>query len=215
MSGAKLSDGLKQVEKIVDRLYQRQDSFPFREPVQWKELGLVDYPTLVKKPMALSDVQSKLKAGQYRTPAEAAEDINLIWSNCTDYNMDGSDFYKLALKFKQRFETEFAKVKIDETPESQPEREPSLEDKTQFAHNIYMIKCEELGEVITKLDQMCPSALEKTEGKDEIQVNIDAIDGKTFHKLNDIVKAYLPEVKKSKKAKKSDGAGGASKKQKN
>jgi len=26
------------------------------------------------------------------------------------YNMDGSDFYKLANKFKQRFEGDFAKV---------------------------------------------------------------------------------------------------------
>jgi hypothetical protein len=47
---------------------------------------------------------------------------------------------------------------------------------------------QELGDVITKLDQMCPSALEKTDGKDEIQVNIDAIDPKTFHSLNSLVK---------------------------
>lgn len=68
------------------------------------------------------------------------------------------------------------------------ERVPTLEEKTQFAHNIYMIKCEELGDVITKLDQECPAALEKTDGKDEIQVNIDAIDPKTFRSLNSQVK---------------------------
>ena len=41
---------------------------PFREPVNWRELGLDDYPKIVKKPMALSDVKSKLLGGQYRNP---------------------------------------------------------------------------------------------------------------------------------------------------
>ena len=51
-------------------------------------------------PLAVSDVwgsmlcvcvcvateQEKLNAGHYRSPAEAAEDIRLIWTNCMEYN---------------------------------------------------------------------------------------------------------------------------------
>jgi len=222
MSGVKLSDSLKQVEKIVDKLYARQDAAPFREPVNWRELGLDDYPKIVKKPMALADVKAKLQAGTYRAPAEAAEDVALIWGNCMAYNMDGSDFYKLANKFKQRFDEQYAKVKQPDTAEEasgsavEVDRAPTLEEQTAFAHNIYMIKSEELGEVVTKLDQCCPSALDKkAEGKDELEINVDAIDHRTFHLLDKLIKGFLPDTKKGKKSKKSDGgAGQANKKQK-
>lgn len=216
----KLSESLKQVDKIVDKLYARQDAAPFREPVNWRELGLDDYPQIVKKPMALSDVKAKLAAGTYRSAAEAAEDIQLIWTNCMEYNMDGSDFYKLASKFKQRFEEQFAKIKVvaeeEVATDAELDRTPTLEEQTQFAHNIYMIKSEELGEVVTKLDQSCPAALDKkAEGKDELEINIDAIDNRTFHVLDRLIKGYLPDlVKKGKKAKKPEGAAPPAKKMK-
>ena len=69
---------------------------PFREPVPWKELGLVDYPTVIKHPMDLGTVKKKLKKKQYTTLYAVAEDVRLIWNNCMTYNADGSDFYKLA-----------------------------------------------------------------------------------------------------------------------
>ena len=51
-----------------------------------------------------------------------------------------------------------------------------------------MIKSEELGEVVTKLDQSCPEALDKkTDGRDELEINIDAIDSRTFHVLDRLV----------------------------
>ena len=34
----------------------KQDSEFFREPVAWKELGLLDYPIVITKPMDLSSV---------------------------------------------------------------------------------------------------------------------------------------------------------------
>jgi hypothetical protein len=46
-----------------------------------------------------------------------------------------------------------------------------------------------LGEVVTKLDQSCPAALDKkSEGKDELEINIDAIDNRTFHVLDRLIK---------------------------
>eukprot|EP00614_Pseudopedinella_elastica_P006584 CAMPEP_0172586642 /NCGR_PEP_ID=MMETSP1068-20121228/5969_1 /TAXON_ID=35684 /ORGANISM="Pseudopedinella elastica, Strain CCMP716" /LENGTH=189 /DNA_ID=CAMNT_0013381501 /DNA_START=108 /DNA_END=674 /DNA_ORIENTATION=+ len=183
---------LKQMEKIVDKLYNRQDSVPFREPVNWRELGLDDYPQIVKKPMALADVKSKLTSGQYRSASEAYDDVTLIWYNCMAYNMDGSDFYKLASKFKARFEDMYAKVASRETDglavgagDQELDRAPTPEEQIHFAHNIYMIKSEELGEVVTRLDHSCPSALEKkAAGLDELEINIDAIDPRTFHMLD-------------------------------
>jgi len=90
------------------------------------------------------------------------------------------------------------------------DRPPTLEEQTQFAHNIYMIKSEELGEVVTKLDQSCPGALDKkADGRDELEINIDAIDHRTFHVLDRLVKSFLPDVVKKAKAKKPSAAAGA------
>lgn len=56
---------LDKCKKILIELLRHKDSRKlnifnieaFLEPVQWKELGLFDYPSIVKKPMDLSTVQ--------------------------------------------------------------------------------------------------------------------------------------------------------------
>ena len=136
--------------------------------------------------------------------------------------MDGSEFYKLANKFKKQFQDQYNKIKVQyEAEESRNatvdlDRQPTLEEQTQSAHNIYLIKSEELGEIVTKLDEHCPSALDKTmPDKDEIEINIDNIDPRTFHMLDRMVRAFLPmdPVKKPKKKKATeDGSGPAAKK---
>lgn len=101
--GGEMHAGLRQTEKIVHYLFNRNDSGEgkrpsrggekimrktgaFREPVDWKEMGLLDYPMIIKKPMDLGTVKKRLERGEYRTPEEAANDIRLIWSNCMLYN---------------------------------------------------------------------------------------------------------------------------------
>jgi hypothetical protein len=38
----------------------------FREPVAWEAMGLVDYLTIVKTPMDLGTVKSKLDSREYK-----------------------------------------------------------------------------------------------------------------------------------------------------
>jgi hypothetical protein len=45
---------------------------PFRAPVDWKGLGLYDYPQIVKKPMDLGTIKKKISGGKYKTIPEAA-----------------------------------------------------------------------------------------------------------------------------------------------
>ena len=44
---------MPEMYKIICSLLSRQESAVFREPVDWKGLGLNDYPEIVKKPMDL------------------------------------------------------------------------------------------------------------------------------------------------------------------
>lgn len=96
--------------KLVSQVYNRTDAEPFREPVGWKELGLFDYPEIIKKPMDLGQVKAKIERDEYTTVHHAANDVRLVWKNCMQYNADGSDFYNLASALSKRFEEKFKKL---------------------------------------------------------------------------------------------------------
>jgi hypothetical protein len=155
---------LAQMAKILKSITGRQEAAPFVEPVDWRGLGLVDYPTVVKTPMDLGTVSRKLEAGEYRCASECAADINLVWENCKKYNQAGSDFHKLASGLQKRFEGKFAKVANKDVtiPSAGSERKlPSLQEKTALCHNLYRISREDLGKVVVKLDQICSEAIER------------------------------------------------------
>ena len=79
-------------------MFDHNDSVDFRIPVNWEGIsyltniayGLLDYPTIVKKPMDLGTIQSKLNNGQYLYVEDMIDDIQLIWDNCKLYNSPGS-----------------------------------------------------------------------------------------------------------------------------
>mmetsp|Transcript_13063 Transcript_13063/g.52317 ORF Transcript_13063/g.52317 Transcript_13063/m.52317 type:complete len:211 (-) Transcript_13063:732-1364(-) len=195
--------------KIINQLLNKPESLPFREPVDWRGLGLYDYPQIIKKPMDLSTVKSNIESKAYQSIHECAEDIRLIWSNCKKYNQDGSDFYNLADAFSKRFEDKFAKIKDQEQAEEDVDHEPSLEEKTRFSNLIYKIKQEELGHVVEKLEDRCPTAINKSTSDDELEINIDAIDPKTFHELDRYVRGCMAASAPKKKKKSSTGVDGA------
>lgn len=59
---------------------------PFRERVNWEEWGLYDYLQVVKVPMDLGTIRSKLAKNEYKKAAEFARDVRLVWDNCKLYN---------------------------------------------------------------------------------------------------------------------------------
>ena len=68
--------------------------------------------------------------------------------------------------------------------------ELSLEERTAFSHNMWRIKQEELGMLVEKLQRLCPAAIEE-ENKDEMEINIDKIDVRTFRELDRYVNECL------------------------
>lgn len=85
------SKELKDMYKIICGIMSKSESYAFREPVDWKGLGLLDYPQIIKHPMDLGTIKSKLESNQYENVEQAAADIRLVWSNCMLYNRDGSE----------------------------------------------------------------------------------------------------------------------------
>uniref|UniRef100_A0A7S1TWM5 Bromo domain-containing protein n=1 Tax=Phaeomonas parva TaxID=124430 RepID=A0A7S1TWM5_9STRA len=185
----------KAMASVLDFLDKQQEAYIFAEPVDWKGMGLFDYPQIIKHPMDLGTVRQKLNNKEYRTASECAEDIRLVWRNCMTYNQDGSDFYKIAERFSKKFETKFAPVAKAEARESvEDERPPTTDERIVFSHNLFNIRMQELGQLIQKLDGLCPECLEKKPDEDEIEINVDAIDAATFRNVDRFVKDCLPDA---------------------
>lgn len=72
-------------------------------------------------------------------------------------------------------------------------RVPGLEDKTAFSYDIFKITSEELGRVVSILEDKCPNALLRRDAEEELQINIDAIEPRVFHELAAFVQNCLPD----------------------
>src|SRR5690242_17028921 len=57
-------------------------------------LEFPDYAKRIKKPMCLDDVKLNLNNKEYKKDIQFFKDIQLIWSNCKDYNISNSTIYK-------------------------------------------------------------------------------------------------------------------------
>ena len=81
---------LSKIKKIIEDLEQHPSIGLFLEPVPWKEIGLTDYPVIIKNPMDISTIKKKMKGGKYQTANAILDDIQLIWDNCKTYNLEGT-----------------------------------------------------------------------------------------------------------------------------
>lgn len=88
---ATAKEGFAEMLKVVCSMLSRNECQVFREPVDWKGLGLTDYPDIIKKPMDLGTIKKKIENDDYNTVEDIATEIRLVWSNCMLYNRDGSE----------------------------------------------------------------------------------------------------------------------------
>jgi hypothetical protein len=183
--------------------------------VDWKNLGLYDYPQIIKHPMDLGRVKKKIQVKGYATLYEAAEDVRLVWSNCMTYNADGSDFYILAQNLSKKFEDRFSKLLADHAlaaPVSTSADVVSLEEKRSFAKSLYKLTKDELGKILVTLDEKCPAALVKNATEDEVEMNVDKITQDVFAELVVYAKQCQENAKSGNKAKNSTKSKPATKK---
>ncbi|XP_075986622.1 homeotic protein female sterile-like isoform X2 [Anticarsia gemmatalis] len=112
-SKEKLSDALKSCNEILKELFSKKHSgyaWPFYKPVDAELLGLHDYFDIIKKPMDLGTVKQKMDSRAYKTAAEFAADVRLIFTNCYKYNPPDHDVVAMARKLQDVFEMRYAKI---------------------------------------------------------------------------------------------------------
>ncbi|KAK4116720.1 histone acetyltransferase GCN5-like protein [Canariomyces notabilis] len=88
-----------QLLHLLNDLQNHQSSWPFLVPVNKDEV--LDYYDVIKEPMDLSTMETKLEADQYNTPEEFIRDAKLIFDNCRKYNNENTPYAKSANKLEK------------------------------------------------------------------------------------------------------------------
>ncbi|KNE63234.1 hypothetical protein AMAG_08383 [Allomyces macrogynus ATCC 38327] len=88
---------LDKLPALYDRLYGYNEAFDFRLPVDPVALGLHDYFDVIKHPMDLKTIGSRLE--EYESPEEVLDDLRLMLQNAITYNHRETAVYKDSFKF--------------------------------------------------------------------------------------------------------------------
>lgn len=87
---------LRFCQEVLDELHKAKHfnyASPFYYPVDPVALNIPTYHSIIKKPMDLSTMQSKLKTGQYENSKEFEIDMRQMFKNCFKFNIPGDPTY--------------------------------------------------------------------------------------------------------------------------
>jgi hypothetical protein len=99
------SEAYRKLIGVLRKLQRHPLSDPFLQPVDTK--AVPDYLDLVKEPMDLSIVESRLFSGKYSSAYEFSSDVRKIWSNAFTYNPPDTDVYQATAQLSAYFESLF------------------------------------------------------------------------------------------------------------
>ena len=127
---------MKECQTLVDRLWSHKLGFPFRIPVDPVSLNIPDYFTVIKHPMDLGTIRSRLRNGEYSSPLDFAADVRLTFSNSMAYNPPGNQYHKMARDlstyFESRWKTIEKKIPVMEPPVTYLTSSASLESEVPY-----------------------------------------------------------------------------------
>ncbi|XP_074598336.1 homeotic protein female sterile-like isoform X3 [Brevipalpus obovatus] len=109
----KMSEQMKYCSLILKEMFAKKHegyAWPFYKPVDAATLGLSDYHEIIKRPMDLGTIKSKMDRREYKKPDDFASDVRLVFSNCYKYNPSDHEVVAMARKLQDVFEMKYAKM---------------------------------------------------------------------------------------------------------
>uniref|UniRef100_A0A5B6Z0P6 Putative transcription factor GTE4 n=1 Tax=Davidia involucrata TaxID=16924 RepID=A0A5B6Z0P6_DAVIN len=104
---------LKSCSNLLAKLMKHKHAWVFNVPVDAKALGLHDYHDIIKHPMDLGTVKSRLAKNWYKSPREFAEDVRRTFHNAMTYNPKGQDVHIMAEQLSKIFEEKWAVIEAE------------------------------------------------------------------------------------------------------
>ncbi|KAJ9300992.1 hypothetical protein DTO271G3_2156 [Paecilomyces variotii] len=88
-----------ELRRFLNQIQNHKQAWPFLNPVNRDEVP--DYYDVITSPMDLSTMEEKLEHDAYTAPKELVRDLQLIFSNCRQYNDATTVYAKCAAKLEK------------------------------------------------------------------------------------------------------------------
>jgi len=188
-------ESLAGCKKVVRDLRAHKDAGPFLEPVDWKALGIKDYPTIIKRPMDLGTVMKRLEGGQYTSVHDVAADVDLVWSNAMTYNQDESYIYSLAAELKSIADKKISPLVAAAREQGEVPQDLTFEMKRQLNENAALLSSKDLYGMVGIVEDTCKRAIDQSNPQ-EVEIDLDALDLPTFLKVDKYVQDCITRARK-------------------
>ncbi|NWR60224.1 BAZ1A protein, partial [Bucorvus abyssinicus] len=99
---------LSAFEQLVVELVRHDDSWPFMKLVS--KIQVPDYYDIIKKPIALNIIREKVNKCEYKLASEFIDDIELMFSNCFEYNPRNTSEAKAGTRLQAFFHIQAQKL---------------------------------------------------------------------------------------------------------
>ncbi|KAI8360044.1 Bromodomain-containing protein [Mortierella sp. GBAus27b] len=90
--------------------------FPFMEPVDWVKLQIPEYPKIIKHPMDIGTIRSKLEKDEYDNAAQFEADVRLVIRNCYTFNPAGTPVHDMGSRMEKFFNAKWDLLPRPPTP---------------------------------------------------------------------------------------------------
>ncbi|KAK1323142.1 Transcription factor GTE7 [Acorus calamus] len=196
---------MKKCGQLLTTLLKRKKAWIFKDPVDAVRMGLHDYHRIIKQPMDLGTVKSRIERGHYAGPLDFASDVRLTFNNALMYNPVGHEVHVVAGRLLKQFETMFnpaydlylrrvSKSRSKPMPPPpprkavalKPKREMSFNEKQRLSVGLRGLPAEKLEQVVQMVRQ---KNLAVSQNGDEFEIDILAIDSETLWELDRLVKS--------------------------
>jgi hypothetical protein len=102
--------------RILQDFMARPTAQIFIDPVVPGEDCPADYFEIIRKPVCLSEILSKLQSGQYANPNDFLKEIELCWSNAERYYGENDLVTLLAREGRLRFKKMYRSISVGQVP---------------------------------------------------------------------------------------------------
>ena len=105
-------ESLYKLRMIVRELLRDKLSFPFAKPVDPQHVP--GYYDVIKDPIDLGTIERRLNKTPpaYDDPEEVVTDIRRVFSNCYQFNQEGTDVWRMAKQIEQLFEEKYREADL-------------------------------------------------------------------------------------------------------
>ncbi|KAG1363392.1 transcription factor GTE9 [Cocos nucifera] len=221
---------IKQCEALLKRLMAHQHAWVFNTPVDVVKLNIPDYFQVIKRPMDLGTIKSKISSGVYSSLWDFVSDVRLTFTNAMTYNPSGNDVHIMADVMSKFFETRWKPIEKKlaaadaavkrEREAAKPVLQPKKRKASPINHNIVMPETvkpmmteeekQNLGRRLETLDELPGHVMDflrrhtsnaNQTNEDEIEIDIDSLGDDNLFQLQKLLDDHLKKKQSGQQAK--------------